>query len=269
MTDRTTAQAPLPREHGAWGLLLQPFFAGALLSGRWTWLLLPAAGLALSGFLLREPLTVVVRYRWLWRRGGPPLRAAERWAALLFALLLVCLIVLLRNLPVTPLLALTATGAVLTGAAVAAAVRNLQRPVVFQAARAAGLCTTGLLASLVSRGGVPQWAWLLWAVLSAHASASILAVHARLDARAGRSARKAVRRAAWVAQALECGAALAAGRLAFPLVLSAVANTAELWRLRSPEALREPLTRVGFRTLAVALLHMAAAVFALWPAARG
>jgi hypothetical protein len=250
-------------------LLLQPFFAGALLSGRWTWLFLPAAGLALSGFLLREPLTVVVRHRWLWRRRGPQLRAAERWAALLFALLLVCLIVLLRNLPAMPLLVLTATGAALTSAAVAAAVRNLQRSAVFQVASAMGLSTTGLLASLAATGGVPQWAWQLWAVLSAHAGASILAVHARLDARAGRSARKAVRRAAWAAQALECGAALTAGRLALPLVFSALANAAELWRLRSPDALREPLTRVGFRTLAVALLHMAAAVYALWPAARG
>lgn len=25
---------PLPREHGAWGLLLQPFFAGAILARR-------------------------------------------------------------------------------------------------------------------------------------------------------------------------------------------------------------------------------------------
>jgi hypothetical protein len=38
--------------------------------------------------------------------------------------------------------------------------------------------------------------------------------------------------------------------------------------MASPAGLREPLTRVGIRTLLVSLTHMAVTIAALWPLAR-
>jgi hypothetical protein len=188
--------------------------------------------------------------------------------------LLGCVLVLAGGVPLGPLAALVGVGVALTGAGVAVAVKNRQRSMSFQLVSAAGLGTTGLLAALVGTGGVPGWAWWLWGLLTGHAMASILVVHARLRLRAGRKSGKAER--PWGAYAVQLGqlaAAAAVGvadwRLAAPLVVSAVANGAELWRLRTPVHLEEALTRVGYRTLAVALVHMAVTIGSLWRMARG
>ena len=71
----------LPREHGAWGLLLMPFLCAAVLARRAEWLLLPALGLALLGFILREPLVTLARQRWVWREEKPESVAAARCLA--------------------------------------------------------------------------------------------------------------------------------------------------------------------------------------------
>ena len=131
-----------------------------------------------------------------------------------------------------------------------------------------------MLAVLVGTGGIPGWAWWLWGLLSGHAMASIPVVHARLRARAGRKSDRVER--PWLAYAGQAGQLAAAGavamvewRLAVPLMASALANEIELWRLRTPAHLEEALTRVGYRTLAVALLHMVLTITCLWPLARG
>lgn len=268
-------KAPLPREHGAWGLLLQPFAAGAVLAGQWTWPIAPALGLVLLGFLLREPLAVAARHRWVWRRGGEQFRVAILWLAALGAALTVCFALLVRSTPLAPLLALVGVGATLTATSVVVTMRNRQRSISFQLVSAAGLGTTALLAALVSTKEIPGWAWWAWGILTAHAMASILVVHARLQARAALRGGGASGTGgfAYAGQALQLAAALAVSmvevRLALPLVLSVVANVAELRRLRTPRHLQEPLTRVGFRTLAVSLVHLAAAIVCLWPLARG
>lgn len=249
---------------------MQPYVAAAVLAGEWSWLHAPALGLALLGFLLREPLTVVARHRLVWRRRSPQEQSAWRWAWLELAGIIVCFGLLGRIVPLGPLLALAAVGGAMSAAAVWMAIRNRQRSVVFQVVSAAGLSTTALLSALAAGAAIPVWAGWLWGVLTAHAAASILVVHARLRARAAAGAGAGgTGIAASAAQVLQLVAAVAAGWLAAPLLFSALANAAELWRLRSPQALREPLTRVGYRTLAAALTHMALAIYVLWPLARG
>lgn len=266
-------QAPMPREHGAWGLLLQPFLAGAVLAGHWTWLLFPALGLVLLGFLLREPLTVIARHRWAWRRDSPRRILAMRWAVVEMAGVIVCFAMLAHSTALLPLLGLAVVAGLMTAAAVWVTIRNQQRSILFQVVSAAGLGTTALLAALVSTGGVPDWAWWLWGMLTAHGMASILVVHARLKARAALKGggSTGTRNAAVAAQIVQAAGAVALAdeRLALPLVVSAVANGIELWRLRTPLLLQEALTRVGYRTLVVALVHMAVTIACLWPMARG
>jgi len=123
----------------------------------------------------------------------------------------------------------------------------------------------------VLTGGLPAWSWALWALLTLHGIASILVVHTRLDARSrARSGRSSPRAGLatvfqWIQMALAGGVALSAGLLmALPILLSAAVSLAELRKLRAPEALGEPLKKVGQRTLAVALAHTGLVILALW-----
>jgi hypothetical protein len=254
----------LPREHGAWGLLLQPFIAGAILGRRWDWLLIPALMAVLLSFIIREPLITLARQRWVWRERKPDTALALRCLAWQVPLLLAIGVLLLFYLPPAPLAAMAAMGAAITLLAVYLTLRNRQRSISFQMISSAALSVTVLLAALVATRQIPAWSWIAWALLSLHGLASILVVHARLDARSG--SRSGLVRIAvlWQAGQLVAAAALASA-LAFPVAFSAVVNLAELWRLRSPQALREKLTHVGFRTLAYAIAHMILTIVVLWP----
>jgi hypothetical protein len=258
-----TTTHPLPREHGAWGLLLQPFIAGAILAREWNWLLLPALGLTLFGFLLREPLTILARQRFVWRTENPQTRPALKWLAVEALGAALCLALLVPTLPVAPLAALTGLAATLTGIAVWMTILNKQRSVILQLISAAGLGTTALLAILACTGAIPAWAWPLWAVLTFHGAASILTVHQRLALK--RTGGQPSPRT-YIAPALSLISALAAPVLAIPLAFSGLVNLWELYRLRQPEALQEPLKHVGLRALAVSITHSLLTVAALWNA---
>jgi hypothetical protein len=253
----------LPREHGAWGLLLQPFVCAAILGRRWDWLLVPAVLLILTAFVAREPLVILARQRWVWRDPRPEAGAAWRqllWQAPLgLSLFAVCAF----RLPLSPLAALGGTAAAMTVLAVWMAVRNRQRSIALQVVSSAGLATTALLGALVAAREIPVWAWQLWGLLSLHGAASILTVQARLDARTG--SRRGLRRWAWAFQAGQGLLALLAGiPLGVPVAFSAGANVYELVRLGAAAGLNEPLTRVGFRTLGWSLLHSGLVVAVLW-----
>jgi hypothetical protein len=100
--------------------------------------------------------------------------------------------------------------------------------------------------------------------LTLHGASSIFVVHARLDTRTGGRSGLARLAAAWqIGQGLLAGAL--ASPLSIPILFSAAVNLAELWRLRSRDALREKLTRVGVRTLAYAIAHMVLTIVVLWP----
>lgn len=255
---------PLPREHGAWGLLFQPFFAAALLAGTWSWFYAPALGLALLGFLLREPLVVFLRHHYLWKKPSPESRSALLWVLWGLLGILLCLGFLLPVFPLPLLVALAAAGLVLTVASVTLTLRNQQRSITLQVASAAGLGSTALLAVLAATGGLPGWVWLLWALLTAHAVAAIPVVHARLRYKARHPGAARLR---WIAAALQVPAFfLLPAPLLAPVAFSAATNLFELWRV--PATLAEPLKRVGLRLLFFSLAHTALAMAVLWPLAR-
>ena len=244
-------------------MLLQPFAAAAVVAAEWTPALGAALGAMLAVFLTREPLLVLVRQRWVWREPRPETARARRWLSVELAAAAACGAYLWAVLPRAPLAALGAVAVAMTALAVRVAVRNRQRSPAFQALTSAALGSTGLLAALAATGGLPPWAWQLWGYLTLHSANAILVVHARLAARAG-GARRAPR-GAWSMGAAQFAAgfavAAAAGALAAaPLVFSAAANTLECRRIGAPE----PLRRVGFRTLAVSLLHTGVAMGVLW-----
>ena len=258
----------LPREHGAWGMLLQPFAAAAILAGEWTPALAAALLAALTVFLMREPLLVLARQRWVWREPRAESAKAWRWLAAEAAIAAACGAYLWSALPRLPLALLGAVAAAMTLAAVAITLRNRQRSAAFQMAVSAALGGSCLLAALAATGRVPGWAWQLWGLLTLHNTAAIFVVHARLARRtkdAPRAFMNAVRMDA--AQfAIAAAVAFAAGiRLAGPMLFSVALNAFELRRLRTAE----PLTRVGLRTLAFSLAHTALAIAVLWGTAGG
>ncbi|MBA3973418.1 MAG: hypothetical protein C0504_04265 [Candidatus Solibacter sp.] len=264
-----------PREHGAWGLLLQPFLAGAVLAGHWTWLLLPALGALLLGFALREPLVILARQAFVWRDRTPLSPRAFRWLGCELAALAVCFSLLAAHVPPVILAAFAAVGATLTPLAVWVTIRNRQRSRLFQAASAAALGSASLFAVAVCTGTIPGWAWTLWAVLSLHGVAAILVVHARLarriGLRSGAPPSSLARQYAFQIAQIPAAAALAFVHpaLALPPLFTLAAHIMELRRLTSIDALGEPLSRVGFRTLAIAILHLLLTMACFWPAIHG
>jgi hypothetical protein len=148
------------------------------------------------------------------------------------------------------------------------ALRNRQRSVALQIVSGLGLTSTGLLAALVAARSLPDWAWLLCALLAAHAIGSILVVRTRLELRAGRKV-QAIARWAWMYQIgmVFVAAGLAITNrwgLAAALAVSILVSVFELLRLRSPVVLSEPLRRVGFRALGASMAHSAVSVAVLW-----
>jgi hypothetical protein len=265
----------LPREHGAWGLLFQPFLAGAILAGRWSWLLFPAAVLLFLGFVLRAPLTVLARQALVWHARNPDTPRALRWLLLELGGLALCALALSTSVPADLLAGFLAAGFMLTMLAVWVTVRNRQRSIPFQLASAAVLSVSAPLVVYLVTGALPYWAWLLWAVLFSHAAFSILVVHARLAARTaarqagvGSSLQRDV-----LYQLIQTPVVLAFITFHWPLVLpagySVAANLLEVRRIHTGLGLSEPLTRVGIRTLGSSLAHTALAIVALWSLARG
>ncbi len=267
---------PVPREHGAWGLLLQPFTAAALLAEPLDWALLPALVLVLLGFLLREPLLILARQRWVWKAPNPDTPRAARWLLVELGGIAACLAALSLRAPVATLAALSGAALGLTLAAVWFALTNRQRSVWLQLISAGGLGLSALLVASLGGGPIPGWAWQLWAILTLHASVSILVVRSRLERIAARKANGGQNggggkfsRAALFGALAQVAAAMAVmplnARLAAPLLFSGVMHGIERRKIESAGAAGEPLRRVGYRALAVSLVHMALTVAALWP----
>lgn len=269
-----TAQSgtPLPREHGAWGLLLQPYIAAVVVARFWDWLLVPTTLLALLGFLLREPLLILARQRWVWRSPNAQTPVATRW---LFGELVgvgICFAILAGRVPFVPFSILMGVAVLLTIAAVWFTVNNRQRSVALQLVSAAGLSSTALLVVLVSSGTIPGWAWLFWAIFTLHATTSILVVRARLNIKtAGRGGstghpRRTPLLAALVQLLVAGGIMLTASDTAqvLPILFSAFSNAVELNRLGHPATLDEPLRNVGLRALTVSIAHAMLVIAVFW-----
>ena len=179
-TDRRGLAELWPREHGAWSLLLTPLSAALIVAGRVNLLTGAVLGAALALFLLREPLLVLARQRWVWREEKPESALARRWVAAL-GLVLAGFGVALARAWGLPLVAVMAAGAAaLTMAAVWMALRNRQRSVWFQTMSCGGLAFTAVAAARSVNEGFPAWSWILWGLCWLQGVAGILVVHTGL-----------------------------------------------------------------------------------------
>ncbi|MBI1355107.1 MAG: hypothetical protein GC160_12230 [Acidobacteria bacterium] len=269
-----TTRYAIPREHGAWGMLLFPMAASALLTRTATPLHAAAFGAALAAFVAREALVILARQRWVWRQPRPEADAARRTLPLAAFVLLLSGLALASVVPVAWLAGLLLGGLVLGGVATYAAVRGKQRSPAVQLLGAAGLSAAALLPWLASgREPFAATVWLLILAHTVHSTGGVLTVHARLETLRGRKSaqpERVERRLAWAWQPVQAVAAIGLGGwLAAGLALPAVAHAADLLRLDDSRLLAQPLRRVGLRELSLSALQSASAVVGLWSTSGG
>lgn len=261
----------LPREHGSWGMLLFPLVSAMILTRGREWSLAAAGGAALAVFLLREPLLVMARQRYLWREVRPETAAARRSLLVFGGLLTASGAWLALVAPLPWLIGLGLAAAALTAVPVYGALRNLQRSPLLQIAGAVGLTASALLPNLAAGLPPDRVLLLLMGAHVVHSAGSVLVVHARLEAaRALKTNTPAHGRhtaaAIWLGlHALASAALVLAGepRLGLILALPLAMHAADLSRLKNPQFLRTPLRRVGFRELGLSTVFAALLVAAL------
>src|ERR1051326_357153 len=180
---QTSTISFVPREHGATAMLLIPFFSAAILSRQWRWAELAVLVAAVCTMAAKDPLVVLARQRWVWKRHHPETDAAEKWLLVEAFIIAGCVLVLAASWPWWTLAVAGAVVAGFSALTVVVSVKNRQRSTAFQIASAIVLSSTALVTSLSATGDVPPWAWRLWVLCAMQAAAGIFVVHARLDAR--------------------------------------------------------------------------------------
>jgi YwiC-like protein len=263
----------LPREHGATAMLLTPIVCAAILARAWRWSELATLMAAFAALAAKDPMVILARQRFIWKQRHPETAAALRWFAGYTVILVLSGLVLLFAWPLTAIVAMGLGVAVFSVLAVAVNVKNRQRSTLFQIASAVALTSSSLATSLSATGTIKPWCWWLWLLLALQATAGILVVHARLDARiALRSAAPAgkdFRRAAQISLVVLACAALAAailkhGFVALALLVAVVGYAYDLHRQRNAAALQLPLTSVGRRSLALSSVFSVLLIVGLW-----
>lgn len=262
----------IPREHGATAMLLIPFFTAAILAREWRSAEIFILGAAWMVYLAKEPLIVVARQRWVWREFHPESYRAKRLIITLALLLAGCGLSLLRSWPLWALAAAGIGVVAFMTLTVVVNVKNLQRSTLFQIVSAVALSATSLATCLSAAGAIQPWCWKLWMLNSLQATAGILVVHARLEARI--AARKNLRTATYRRPALIaclvllCAAVVAtfAGdrAIAAALLLACAGYFYDLHRQKDARSLQMPLKSVGVQALCLSIAYALLVIVGLW-----
>lgn len=254
-------------------MLLTPIFTVAILARTWRWSELAVALAAFAAMSAKDPAVLVMRQRFVWKQRSPESPAASRWLLGWGVVLIASVSVLLATWPLKTFLIMGAGIAAFGGLAIFVNLKNRQRSTLFQIASAAALTSTALATCISAIGSIAPWCWWFWALIAMQASAGILVVHARLDARI--ALRKAIapnlqfRHAAQaVLGFLLCAAATAMvlrhAWIALALVLAVVGYAYDLMRQKNSAALQMPLKTVGQQALMLSTVYSALLIAGLW-----
>ncbi len=267
----------LPREHGATAILLTPIVCAAILARAWRWSEVATLTAAFAALAAKDPLVILARQRCIWKTQHPETVAAARWFTGWMAILIVSGLVLVFAWPLKAIVAMGLGVALFSALAIGINVKNRQRSTLFQIASAVALTSSSLAASLSATGAIAAWCLWLWLLLALQATAGILVVHARLDARIAARvalrttdpAREDFRRAAQISLIVMACAAVAAivlrrGFVALALLVAVVGYAYDLRCQRSTAALQIPLTKVGQRALALSSVFASLLILRLW-----
>ncbi|MGO9520319.1 MAG: YwiC-like family protein [Candidatus Korobacteraceae bacterium] len=267
----------LPREHGATAMLLTPIVCTAILARAWRWQELATLTAAFAALAAKDPMVILARQRFVWKTQHPETIAAARWFTSWMAILIVSGLVLVFAWPLKAIIAMGLGVALFSALAISINVKNRQRSTLFQIASAVALTSSSLATSLSAAGTIAPWCWWLWLLLAMQATAGILVIHARLDARiaariASRPAAPATedfRRAAQLSLFLLACAAVATivlgrGWIALALLVAVMGYGYDLRCQRNSATLQIPLTKVGQRALALSALFASLLILGFW-----
>lgn len=254
-------------------MLLIPFFSAAILARQFRWEEIAVLIAASCVFAAKDPLVVLARQRWVWKERHPETDAAKTWLIGEGVILAACGLVLSASWPLWMLGAIGIGVLTFSALAVAVTIRNRQRSALFQIISALALTSTSLAAGLSASGSIKPWCWWLWALCALQATAGILVVHARLEARI--AARKIIPHdRAYPGPAVRTcvaliGAAMIASLarqpwIAIALLLAAMGYIYELVRQRKIASLQMPLTRVGLQAMSLSIVYASLVVVGLW-----
>jgi len=172
----------LPQDHGSWVFILSPLLVGLFAGGRFTLASLYLVIACMAAFLIRQPITIVVK-AYSGRRAKADLPAARVWIAVYGFITLVALIALIRA-GYGYLLALAIPGAPVFAWHLWLVSRREER-------RQAGIeiIATGVLslaapaAYWVGLGRYDPAGWWLWILVWFQTAASIVYAYLRLEQR--------------------------------------------------------------------------------------
>jgi hypothetical protein len=250
----------LPSDHGAWAFFLSPLLIGLFAGGSWTIPSLYLVVAAVTAFLLRQPMTILVKVVSR-RRPRRDLPAAILWTSVYGGVALVNLLgLLLRGYEYVAALAIP-------GIAVFAWYLTLVGRRGEREQIGVEILGAGVLALLAPAGlwiGLERFdpvGWWLWGLTWAQAAMSIVHVYARLGHRKrGEDISRQVRRLAFRSLGLSSSVVLAvlvlsgAGRLPPFLFVPFVLQWGEAaWALARPSVGSKPNV-IGARQLVVSAL---------------
>ena len=254
-------------------MLLTPIVSVAILARAWHWSELAVLLGAFAAISAKDPAVVVIRQKFVWKQVRPETPPAVLWLLGWSMILISSGAVLAATWPFRDFVGMGFGILSFAALAVVVNVKNRQRSTLFQIASAAALTSTSLATCISATGSIAPWCWWFWLLMTLQASAGILVVHARLDARiALRSARPAgehFRRAAEITLAVLACAAISAAAfrhlwIALALILAVAGYAYDLVRQKDSAALQMPLIRVGQRALALSSAYSALLIVGLW-----
>lgn len=259
----------VPNEHGSWVFLFSPLLIGLFAGGTFRVGSILLVGAALAAFMLRQPITILVKIISK-RRPRTELPAAAFWITL-YGLIGLSFLAGLMTMEFEQLLFLAAPALPVFAWHLWLVSRRSERrqPIV----EIAGSGVLGLVAPAAFWVGVGHYdptGWLLWGLTWLQAAVSIYYAYLRLEQRVWKSVPN--RLACWLAGRKHIFAAIAAvvlvGALAVAravpawLPLAYAIQLAEtLWGTFNPAVKAKP-TQIGVRQLIVSTLFTVAFIFA-------
>jgi hypothetical protein len=172
----------VPGDHGSWVFLFSPLIVGLVATGRWSWASSYIVVASLAAFLIRQPLTVMVKMV-SGRRSRKDLPAAVLWSAI-YGLLGAVNVFLLVRQGYAYVLLLTIPGVPVFGWYLWLVSRRSERGQVVMELLATGvLALVAPAAYWVGRGAPDPFGWWLWLLMWAQSAASIVHVYLRISQR--------------------------------------------------------------------------------------
>jgi len=180
-------QVALPSDHGSWGFLLSPLLIGLFAGGRWTTVSLYLVLAALSAFLIRQPITTIIKI-YSERRSRDDLDAAIFWTIVYGGIGLLHVAALVAR-GFGHLLYLAIPGLpVFAWHLYLVSRRTERRQLMVQLVGAGTLALSAPAAMWVGLGRPEPIGWLLWLLTWAQSAAAILHAYLGLRQRTMKSA---------------------------------------------------------------------------------